>query len=393
MVAASTVRPGWRCIRFQSPIRGFFGSVVEEADDVLGVAWDVEPALADARALGEAVERAALRELPQHTVCAAAAKLGPTAIRLDDRVTFSATQRATNPELTTFDWDEFTELTWTPMQSPSGDRWVPLDLARTRRSTADPRRPKPMTSIGTASGATWDTAISRALLELVERHAVAAAVYRGEPARALDPRRSGAGEVLSRLEDAAELRVGIVPSEPFGVHVAVAAVQGRRAGLPQAAFGSSARLRLEDAVRAAALEAIHVFHLSWRLLRRGVSLNATPTTINQRALWWAHHGEAHVRAFLGENRQPGSTTEHRLESRSAAEHLGTALTQTGYDWTYSDISPSWAPGTFVARAVVPSLLHLHINQFWFDVAPRFQYEVDALLRTATPFSEVYHPFV
>ena len=246
MISSSVIRSNWRCVRFNSPLHGLYGSVVEADDDVLGVAWDLDQSAADVRALGEAIERSALHEVPFELISAPAAALGPKAIRLADRVTFSAAQRAETPPLKAFAWDEDAQTTWTPMRSDDGDRLVPVDLVRIRQGGEDALRPQPRTSIGTACGADWESALSRALLESVERHAVAAAVYRGTRAVPLDPLQAGAGNVVRLLGDHAELRVGLVPAGSFGAFVAIAAVLGAQEGLPQAAFGSSARLQAEE---------------------------------------------------------------------------------------------------------------------------------------------------
>ncbi|MBM0236169.1 YcaO-like family protein [Micromonospora sp. ATA32] len=366
--------------------------MVEADDDVLGVAWDVDPQAAGVRALGEAVERSALYETPLEQIRGRAVDLGSTVIRLDDRATFSAKQRAESPRLAIFDWDEHTQTTWTPMQSPRSERLVPFDLARRRLGDADALRPKPMTSIGTACGADRETALGRALLEVVERHAVASTVYNGTPAGVLDPARYGAADVVSILGTGAQLRVGVIPSDVPGTHVAIAAVSGNREDLPQAGFGSGAGLRLEDAVRAAALEAVHVFHLGWRLMRRGTPVERIPTSINQRTLWWAHYGRPHIDDYFIDNGR-GMAAEQDAPDQSPVAWVGDYLNDHGYDWAYADITPPWASGVVVARAVVPSFLHLQINEFPFLVAPRFQAAVDAFVERTSAGAVVPHPFV
>jgi thiazole/oxazole-forming peptide maturase SagD family component len=380
----------WDFVRFRSPFNGLFGSVVEADDDVLGVAWDVDPRAAGVRAVGEAVERAALYEPSSDRIRGCAADLGSAAIRLDDRVTFSPRQQAENDRLAIFGWDEHTETTWTRMRSSRGERMVPYDVARRRFDDADPRRPKPMTSIGTACAPDEESALGRALLEVVERHAVAVAVYQGTPARIVDPADHGAADVVSILGAGARLRAGVIASEVPGTYVAVAAISGTRDDLPQAGFGSGSGLRLADAVRAAALEAVHVFHLGWRLMRRGTPADAVPTSINQRTLWWAHHGGPHVDDYFsgdaagdrGEPAEPGS--------RSPAARIGGFLDDHGFDWAYADITPPWAEGVVVSRVVVPSFLHLQINEFPFLVAPRFPVAVDTFVKRAPA---IPHPFV
>lgn len=388
----SARREDWEYVRFRSPFQGFHGSVVVADDDVLGVAWDVDPRAAGVRALGEAVERSALYETPLERIRGRAAGLGPTAIRLDDRVTFSARQRAESPRLAVFDWDEETETTWTPMRAPRGERLVPYDVARRRFDDTDALRPKPMTSIGTACAVDAETALGRALLEVVERHAVASAVYRGVPASLLDAARYGAGDVVSILGAGACLRVGLIDSDVAGIRVAIAAVSGARAGLPQAGFGSGAGLRVEDAVRAAALEAVHVFHLGWRLMRRGTPAEPIPTSVNQRTLWWAHHGRPHIDDyFTAACHEPAAGADTRHGSPVA--RVGDHLDAHGYDWAHADITPPWASGVVVARAVVPSFLHLQINEFPFLVAPRFRTVVDAFVERTSAGAVVPHPFV
>ncbi|MFE9561670.1 YcaO-like family protein [Streptomyces sp. NPDC006487] len=388
----SAHREAWDYQRFRSPFHGLYGSVVIADDDVLGVAWDVDPRSAGVRALGEAVERSALYETPLEQVRGRAAGLGPAAIRLDDRVTFSPRQLAESPRLAVFGWDEDTETTWTPMRSPRGERLVPYDVARRRIGDADSLRPKPMTSIGTACADDAETALGRALLEVVERHAVASAVYAGTPASLVDAARYGAGDIVSLLGTDARLRVGLIDSGVPGIRVAIAAISGVRGDLPQAGFGSGAGLCVEDAVRAAALEAVHVFHLGWRLMRRGTPADPVPTSVNQRTVWWARHGLPHIDDyFTAEEIEVSGGADARHGSPVA--RVGGFLDDHGYDWGYADITPPWASGVVVARAVVPSFLHLQINEFPFLVAPRFQTVVNAFMERTSAGTVVPHPFV
>lgn len=395
-LASSTFPETWRFVRLKSPLGELWGSVVEADDDVLGVAWDLNPQAADVRALGEAVERSALHNVPDTIVRGSARSLGDRAIDLRDRVTFTPDQRASDARLATFGWDDTTECTWTPMQSPTGEqRLVPVDLARIRLSGGDLLRPKPMTSIGTACGDSWDSAMSRALTEVVERHAIALAVYHRSRAVRVDPHDSGAGDIADALGADAELWVGMLPSGPFGREVAVAAVLGREDGMPQAAFGTAASSSAEHAVRSAALEAVHIFHLGWRLLKRGTPLGE-PTTINQRALWWATHGRVHVGDYFTEDGQPrplSRSERHPERWQADSEWLAAELSRAGHDWAWADITPAWSSGVFVARVVAPSLLHLQINEFPFLVAPRFPSAVEAFGRAAADSAGIPHPFV
>lgn len=383
------VRSDWECRRFRSPFDGLFGAVVEADDDVLGVAWDTDPRHAEIRALGEATERFGLQQTPRSTIRASAAELGHRSIRLEDRATYSAAQIAEYPVLATFAWDEHTESTWIEMDSHAGPRYVPADVATSRFDGVDRIRPKPMSSVGTACGANWDDALERAFLEVIERHTVADLTYTSSPVSSIDPVVLGAADIVEILRGRAELRVGLVASD-FGPWVAVACVSGVEVGLPQAAFGSSARWAAAEAVRSAALEAIHVFHLAWRLSHRGTPLEPYPTNINQRALWWAHQGRDYLGAWFDDD---AGLSVNETERTRASAPLTTALELAGHEWAHVDLTPDWAQGVSVARVVVPSLLQLNITSLHFLAAPRFQASVDILRHRVSEQTVVPHPFV
>ncbi|MBC8988727.1 YcaO-like family protein [Micromonospora chalcea] len=390
-LTAAVVRDDWKCVRFTSPFDGLFGSVVEADDDVLGVAWDLDPARADERALGEAVERAALHEPALAPVRASANELGSKAIRLDDRATFSPEQCSQEPLLRPFAWNAHSQNTWVTMQSPDGEVFVPADVERMRVHDSDPTRVKPMTSIGAACGVDWDTALTRALTEVVERHAVAVAVYSGRRAARVRPGddRYSVHDIAEILDGAADVVVGLLPGSHFGLQVALAAIVGTRDGLPEVAFGSAAHADAADAIRSAAIEAVHIFHLGWRLLRRG-DPEERPVGINTRALWWARHGRAHLGDYFVDQvaEAQGPTSGGRTWTE-----IGDAISAERFRWAYSDITPAWAAGAVVARAVVPALLHLQINPFPLLYAPRFPSEVEAFLRRSGGGVNNDHPFV
>lgn len=394
--AFGSLPQSWRLLHLKSPLGKLYGSVVESDNDVLGVAWDLDKRTADIRALGEGIERSALHLAPDDVVSGTAKNLGDRAFLLGDRVRFSDAQIRTDFRLAAFDWGEDSETTWTTMRSRVGEKTlVPVDLARIRVAGADPVRPKPMTSIGTACGDDWDSALGRALLEIVERHAVAIAVYKGAKARLVDPLKSGVADIVGELGGQAKILTAVLPERCFGMVVAIVAVCGTEPGLPQAAFGTAASINPMLAIRSAALEAVHVFHLGWRLLRRGTPL-ADATTINQRALWWATNGGAHLDMFFRRGTQGGSgvVSVHDQESYdSVVDSIASELERSGHRWAFADITPPWAGETVVARVVAPSLLHLQINEFPFLVAPRFPDVVGGYFDTARERSGVPHPFV
>lgn len=383
---------GWKCVRFTSPIAGFFGSVVEEDDDVLGVAWDIDPRRADVRALGEAVERAALHEAPTAITRSSAADLAGAAIDLTDRVTFSVEQCSTQRELHPFAWDSRTDTSWVQMRTTRADLFVPADLERMRIEASDALRPKPMTSVGTACGVDWDWTLTRALSEVVERHAVARAVYSGQRAMSVDPsdERNKVSDIASMFGKRAEVRVGLLPGEHFGLNVAVAAVVGSEEGLPQTSFGTAAHANPSDAIRAATIEAVHIFHLGWRLLRRG-DPGSEQTSINSRALWWARNGGSYLDHYFDSDHT--QIPQQNSSSEFTWRDIAQSLEERGHSWAYSEITPDWAKGVRVARAVAPSLLHLQINQYPFHVAPRFADDVDTFVARSTPEQPNSHPFV
>lgn len=392
------IQPGWACRALRSPLGGLHGAVVEADDDVLGVAWDEDLRSAAVRAVGEAVERSALHS-PTGTgslELGTASELGERAADLTDCVRFSPAQLERSDALEEWRWTERTPTTWTEVQRDDATTTLlPIDLVQMLR--IDRVRIRCASSIGTACGRTWDDALSRALLEAVERHAVAESVYLDRRALRTTSDDPATQRISTRLS-ASGLRLGTgLLANDCRVPVAIAIIQGDGQETPAAVFGSAGGRTAAEALHGAALEAVHTFHLGWRLMRRGDPVRDVPEGINDRVLWWASNGGDLAPGYLTNEHVPLHNAELALELPSGpigGAEIGQSLVDANCRWFSSDITPAWAVGVRVARAVAPALLQLRLDEAHpYLCAPRWPEAVAKLTTTHAGGLAPPHPYV
>lgn len=392
----SNIRSGWACRALRSPLGSLHGAVIEADGDVLGVAWDEDPAPAALRAAAEAVERTALKTRRSEWCVkrASAEELGSKAPELGTCVRFTTEQIENEPALAAWAWTERTPTSWAQVDANGTNACLlPVDLVQSLR--VDPIRIRCASSIGTACGHTWADAVTAATFELVERHVVALSVYEGAAA----PELAGSEPLIQPIAallaaNGLGLRAGLL-ANTFGVPVAIAAIVGDGEHTPAASFGSAARASAAEALRAATLEAVHTFHLGWRLMRRGDAVERIPRSINTRVLWWARHGAQ----LVGEYFTAGSVPEDQALAsgwleRAKTRDVRVALQSSGCEWFTADITPDWADGVKVARVIAPALLQLRLDDAHpYLHAPKWSDSVARLLARREAGGVHPHPYV
>jgi ribosomal protein S12 methylthiotransferase accessory factor len=154
-------------------------------------------------------------------------------------------------------------IAWVPASRlPDGGKtWFPLDLCYRRQAAAQDFKPPLKLSSGCAAGTTVEAATLRALLELIERDAVALWWRGGRRGRSIQP---GSEAARAAAELLAQLRQGNADRKTWLLDIttdveipAVAALSTRPDGYGFA-FGFGARLNLADAARAAIFELCQV---------------------------------------------------------------------------------------------------------------------------------------
>lgn len=154
-------------------------------------------------------------------------------------------------------------IDWVPVRRLTDglETWLPLDLCYRRPVSQQDFKPPLKLSTGCAAGATLEMATLRALLELIERDAVAIWWRGGRRGRAIAPDSEAAraaGELLEQVRQGrAERKTWLLDiTTDLGIK-AVAAVSARADGYGFA-FGFAARLSLAEAARAAIFEMCQV---------------------------------------------------------------------------------------------------------------------------------------
>jgi ribosomal protein S12 methylthiotransferase accessory factor len=154
-------------------------------------------------------------------------------------------------------------IAWVPASRlPDGAKtWFPLDLCYRRQAAEQDFKPPLKLSSGCAAGTSVEAATLRALLELIERDAVALWWRGGRRGRPIAPDSEAAHAAAELL---AQLRQGNTERKAWLLDVttdigipAVAAISTRPDGYGFA-YGFGARLNLADAVRAAIFELCQV---------------------------------------------------------------------------------------------------------------------------------------
>lgn len=272
-----------RVARFRSPLTAeLVGASVSDETTHLGVAWDTDPDAAVARALGEARERRWANTPP------------PTKALASKRV------HDVDADFELGDVTQFVSLTGEPYSGgwplrdggrsiyvvpstagvdiPAGLVWANLPLGPGLPPLRD------LGSNGLAFAANHSEAAQHARWELFERE-VAMRVHLGTAASRPIPVPESLASLVHALASS-EVIVDCAIIEPY---VAVAAIRSQRSDLPRASIATAARAHAPDAVRAAILEGLQVYHFAMQARRgdRPTQLTAAPSNQKERAMYWA----------------------------------------------------------------------------------------------------------
>ena len=196
-------------------------------------------------------------------------------------------------------------------------------------------RSRPARSNGVALHESWEEACIRARFELIERDRVLRSWY-GE----LAPLPARVPASLERFVTHEWCACSVPESGAADAGVAVAAIIGfpREAG-GSLARGFAARASLDEALEAAAVEALQGLAFLWEEALPAEVPEASPTPMFHLDyyLWPAHH--AHLRRWLSGAHTRGGPRSERSE---------------GDETRYEDLTPPGFGGLRVARALRPS---------------------------------------
>jgi ribosomal protein S12 methylthiotransferase accessory factor len=150
-------------------------------------------------------------------------------------------------------------VAWVPARRlPTGtEMWFPLDLCYRRRASEQDFKPPLKLSSGCAAGPTAEAATLRALLELIERDAVALWWRGGRRGRSIasgTEAAHAAADLIARLREGATDRETWLLDITTDVEIPAVAAMSARADGYGFAIGFGARLNLADAARAAIFE-------------------------------------------------------------------------------------------------------------------------------------------
>lgn len=236
--------------------------------------------------------------------------------------------------------------------------YVPYDFAD------EPVLRDPLTT-GCAAGLAFGSALYRAVLECVERHAVMTSHYRGVGYAAVA--REDLGEdalaLVSRIEHAGlEVRLLLSDASTDIACVAALVLDDSPSG-PRLTTGSKAAADVDAAVTGAVLEAYCFRHallprmsLASTVAGELFEPRRTITTAEERAYWWATQEPRdlwYATAALAPRRQP---------TRTPADVMSAALTLS--DAVVIDLTPPelFLSGVHVVRVLMPDLQPLHIDE-------------------------------
>ncbi len=354
-----------RVSRFRSPLTSeLVGASVSDDTRHLGVAWDTHPDAAAARALGEARERRWAHSPPAtKTLSLARVHDLETQFALGGIVQFaSLTGEPYSGGWPLRDGDQpvYVVPSTAGVAIPAGLVWFDLPLG--------PGLPplRETGSNGLASAASLSEASEHARWELFERD-VAMRLHLGTAASRPIAVPEALGSLVSELESSGVfVHCGIV--EP---HVAVAAITSDRRDLPRATVATAARPRAADAIRAAILEGLQVYHFAMQAIQgsRAGARSISPSNQAERAIYWA--------------RNPGDGWKHYVGTDLVVKSAGATP-----NWDTVQIVAGDDHGA-VVRAVSPSFGHL-------SPSDRFPVHVSTRYPATNSTSQIdfgIHPFV
>ncbi|MFE7277190.1 YcaO-like family protein [Streptomyces sp. NPDC057623] len=363
------------------------------AEVLHGAASDPDSASAALKARMEAVERyASVTCAEQRSTLASAVELGPGA--LPTRVLPRHDPREPGPRSGTHGvLGDRDRVRWV-RATRCGDGavvYVPTVMAF---NTA-PRYPGEEfwvpVSTGTAAHLSWARALENAVLEVVERDAVALTWLLRARARRLPDGFGGPSETdpEARLPYSAErMREYTLTSwditSDLGVPTVLSVLRGPGRGVHRI-VGAAARRTLRAAAAASAAEAAQIHAGLEASVRAGDRAPTSPVRcrrVHDGALFMAPESKAHCFDFLDGSR-PDDAFEPSLSPTPGSDPVG-RLIEAGHeiyavDLTPRDVAPS---GVRVVRAIIPSLQPLS------PVFAARYLASDRLRRIGVPFAEV-----
>ncbi len=327
------------------------------------------PAAARQSALGEAIERySAVVQGDEPVVRSSLAELGDVAIAPNDLMQFSATQYAQresgNRSAGRFQWvprpfEPREPLDWTPIASlaSAAIRYVPTALLYAGHRDAGQDGCCTWDSSGTAAGASWDEAVLRGVLELVERDSLAIWWYNRLPRPGVELDTVGdpwCARLVEHLRARGREIWALDLTTDLGVPCFAAASRRTGAGPDAIVFGFGADLDARIALQRALAELGQV-------LLHVTEARHTGRALDPALAAWLSDATCATDAYVAPGSQPPSrlNTFPCRASHDPADDVGTCvrlLARHGLepfvlDQTRPDI------GVPVAKVVVPGLRH------------------------------------
>ena len=351
-----------------------------------GSAYGCDRGRASAAAVGEAVERYSAAYIPDESlVVATARELGPSAPAPESFALFAPEQHASAG----FPFVPFTadtRLSWVrgTRLADGADAWLPAQLVY-----LGPVDHEPMiaysTSNGLAAGPNRGSALSAALLELVERDAFMLAWNTRRSFPLLDWEHSSRFCAYQRRYLApARARLSAVDlSSVHDVPVVLALVRGRPGAL---VVGAGAASTVEEAWIKAVTEAYAVRKAARERVLAGLEPPAEVVDFQDHIAFYAYEESACRAAFLDESAERRAPESVPPVGGDLAAHLAARGIDTyAVDVTSPDVREA---GLCVMRAIAPRLIPL-------DVRHDARFLGGDRLRAACRFSELNpdpHPF-
>jgi ribosomal protein S12 methylthiotransferase accessory factor len=337
-----------------------------------GSGYGTDRALVRAAAIGETLERYAATYVPEHElVAASAAELGPSAATPETFALFAAEQHAI-PGFPFVPFASETRVHWAPAQRvrDGTDAWVPAQLTY----LGFPAEEAPIgysTSNGLAAAEDWDTALLRALLELLERDAFMLAWNARLSFARLDWRRSPQlAAYHGRYLEPSRARLTTVDLSPVhAVPTVLAVVRGNPGAL---VVGAGCAPTVDEAWKKSVTEAYAVRKAAREYAQEEPSSQFTTGFDDVREFAdhirvYAHEEHAWRASFLdaATASQPSSAVAP-LEGRTASEQVQSVaqgLAARGIETYAVDVtSPDVRElGVVVARAIAPRLIPLDVR--------------------------------
>lgn len=351
-----------------------------------GVGWD--DAAAEAACVGEAIERAQARPLPDDQVITssfAGWPLAEPALPPERWVLFHREQYAQRG----FPFRPFmseTACAWVRCRRAGEGTpcWLPAEMVYLNLAPGQEHRIAPGFSTGLACGRTGNPILLRALQEVIERDAILNAWWGRYPLEEYP-----IDDVLAGLRPDARERVArpnltyrayrVV--SPFSDHVMMVTLSGEDQEGWCFSVGTACRETARAGWNKALLESIHG-RLYVRYLKSRTPLGPWPTSFAEHAVWYSAHPGELAQTTLGRQHPLGDAPFPAGEESAGRlmDRLG-----LGRPVFFRDLTPpalaAEGLGWHVLRVVVPGLLPLHGHHLLAHLGGQAEY------RQPTP-----HPF-